>query len=74
MFGSSRVPCNSNSTYPVSVIERTAALADAAPNDWAKEQGDPRSILDLIKRIIRVSLETVAIVKTLPQLPSTGSL
>lgn len=39
------------------------------PNDWAKEQGDPRYILDLVKRIIRVSLETVAIVKTLPPLP-----
>ncbi len=33
------------------------------------DKGDPRYILDLIKRIIRVSLETVAIVKTLPPLP-----
>lgn len=35
------------------------------PNDWSD---DPRYIVDLIKRIVRVSLETVKIVERLPAL------
>ncbi|MFM6021924.1 MAG: type ISP restriction/modification enzyme, partial [Dolichospermum sp.] len=35
------------------------------PNHWTE---DPRYILDLVKRIVRVSLETVRIVKSLPAL------
>ncbi|MCF3627379.1 DEAD/DEAH box helicase family protein [Planktothrix agardhii 1801] len=35
------------------------------PNDWSD---DPRYIVDLVKRIVRVSLETVRIVKSLPAL------
>jgi len=35
------------------------------PNDWSE---DPRYIVDLVKRIVRVSLETVRIVKSLPPL------
>ncbi|WP_349904374.1 DEAD/DEAH box helicase [Parafrigoribacterium humi] len=38
------------------------------PNDWGKEHGDPRYIVDLVKRITRVSVETVRIVKSLPPL------
>ncbi len=38
------------------------------PNEWCKEQGDPLYIFNLILRIIRVSLETVKIVKGLPSL------
>jgi predicted helicase len=38
------------------------------PNDWGKEHGDPRYIVDLVKRITRVSVETVALVKSLPRL------
>jgi predicted helicase len=38
------------------------------PNDWAKEQGNPRYILDLLARIVTVSVETVKIVKSLPPL------
>ena len=53
--------------YAVTVHKESGIRND--PNDWAREQGDPRYILDLIKRIIRVSLETVSIVKTLPPLP-----
>lgn len=37
------------------------------PNDWATEVGNPRYILDLILSVIRVSTETVAIVKGLPK-------
>ncbi len=36
------------------------------PNDWATEIGDPRYILDLIKRVTTVSVRTVEIVKGLP--------
>jgi len=38
------------------------------PNDWGIEHGDPEYILNLIKRIVTVSVETVAIVKALPPL------
>jgi predicted helicase len=38
------------------------------PNDWAKEHNQPRYILDLLLRIITVSLETMKIVKDLPEL------
>jgi predicted helicase len=34
-------------------------------NDWL---GDPSYIVDLVKRIVQVSLETVKIVNDLPQL------
>ena len=38
------------------------------PNDWCREHNQPRYILDLVKRIVRVSLETMKIVKELPPL------
>ena len=38
------------------------------PNDWAREHNQPRYILDLLKRIVRVSLETMKIVNALPAL------
>ncbi|MDQ1176979.1 type ISP restriction/modification enzyme [Microbacterium sp. SORGH_AS_0421] len=38
------------------------------PNDWAAEQGNPRYILDLIARIVTVSVETVKLVNALPAL------
>ena len=38
------------------------------PNEWATEHGNPRYILDLVKRIVTVSLETVRIVRNLPPL------
>ncbi|MDR1035541.1 MAG: hypothetical protein LBT40_02875 [Deltaproteobacteria bacterium] len=36
------------------------------PDDWAKEHGEPRYVLDLLLRVITVSLETMRIVKRLP--------
>lgn len=36
------------------------------PNDWSREQGEPRYIIDLIGRIVTVSLETNRIVDGLP--------
>ena len=37
------------------------------PNDWAKEVGNPRYILDLLLSIINVSVQTVDIVNSLPK-------
>ena len=38
------------------------------PNDWAKEVGNPRYILDLLLSVITVSVKTVEIVEGLPEL------
>ncbi|HRY09596.1 MAG TPA: hypothetical protein P5544_06450, partial [Candidatus Nanopelagicales bacterium] len=38
------------------------------PNDWSREVSDPRYIIDLLARIVRVSLDTMAIVDALPAL------
>jgi len=38
------------------------------PNDWSD---DPRYILDLVKRVVRVSMETMKIVRKLPSLNHT---
>jgi predicted helicase len=38
------------------------------PNDWAREHGQPRYIVDLLKRIVTVILEAMKIVKSLPPL------
>lgn len=37
------------------------------PNDWAEEVGNPRYILDLVLSIVNVSVQTVGIVKGLPE-------
>jgi predicted helicase len=38
------------------------------PNDWCAEHNCPRYIVDLLKRVTRVSLETMKIVNALPSL------
>jgi len=38
------------------------------PNDWAAEHGEPRYIVELVKRVVTVSLETMRIVDALPTL------
>lgn len=56
------------------IIERYQVKTDKAsgivndPNDWAEEQGNPRYILDLLARLVTVSVETVKIVTSLPPL------
>ena len=52
--------------YRVTTDKTSGIVND--PNDWATEHGQPRYILDLVKRIVTVSLETMAIVKALPPL------
>jgi predicted helicase len=43
------------------------------PNDWSREVGDPRYVLDLLARIVTVSLETTRIVDALPSLDTQPS-
>ena len=56
------------------VLERYAVTVDSAsqikndPNDWAREHGKPRYILDLLLSLINVSVQTVDIVNSLPKL------
>ena len=49
--------------YAVSTHKDTQITND--PNDWSD---DPRYIIDLVKRVVRVSVETVRIVSALPPL------
>lgn len=56
------------------IIDRYYVKTDKAsgivndPNDWSREVGDPRYILDLLARVVTVSLETMKIVDALPPL------
>jgi predicted helicase len=50
--------------YQVKTDKDSGIVNDA--NDWCDEMGDPRYIIDLVKRIVTVSIKTVEIVRTLP--------
>jgi predicted helicase len=56
------------------ILERYQVKTDKAsgivndPNDWSREVSDPRYIIDLLARIVTVSLETMSIVAGLPAL------
>lgn len=52
--------------YEVTTDKKSGIVND--PNDWGTEHGDPRYIIDLIKRVTTVSVETVKIVNNLPGL------
>jgi predicted helicase len=52
--------------YQVKTDKASGIIND--PNDWSKEVGDPRYIIDLLARIVTVSLETMTIVDNLPAL------
>lgn len=52
--------------YAVTIDKKSGITND--PNDWAKEHGDEKYILNLLLRIINVSVQTVRIVKGLPKL------
>lgn len=52
--------------YAVSVHKDSGIRND--PNDWAEEAGNPRYILDVLLSVIRLSVETVEVVKELPKL------
>lgn len=56
------------------IMERYAVTTDKDsgivndPNLWCDENNNPRYIIDLLKRVITVSVETVKIVKSLPKM------
>ena len=56
------------------IIDRYFVKTDPAsgivndPNQWGLERGEPRYIIDLIKRVVSVSVRTVDIVGSLPRL------
>ena len=52
--------------YQVKTDTKSGIVND--PNDWCDEHGDPRYIVDLVKRIVTVSVETMKIVDNLPTL------
>ena len=52
--------------YAVTVHKASGIKND--PNDWAKEVGNPRYILDLLLSVVNVSVQTVKIVNNLPEL------
>ncbi|MBF4765008.1 DEAD/DEAH box helicase [Nocardioides islandensis] len=52
--------------YQVKTDKASGIVND--PNDWSKEVSDPRYIIDLLARMVTVSLETMAIVDDLPAL------
>ena len=52
--------------YCVSQDKKSLIRNDA--NDWSKEHGKPRYILDLLLSVINVSVQTVDIVNSLPKL------
>lgn len=52
--------------YQITTDKDTRITND--PNTWAEEHGEPRYILDLLLRIIRVSIQTIDIVERLPRL------
>ncbi len=41
------------------------------PNQWGLERGSPRNIVDLIKRVVTVSVRTVEVISGLPSLEET---
>jgi len=53
--------------YQVKTDKASGIVND--PNDWCREHDQPRYIVDLIKRVTRVSVDTMAIVDALPELP-----
>ena len=50
--------------YQVTTHKASGIVND--PNDWATEHDEPRYIVDLVKRITTVSVQTVEIVRNLP--------
>ena len=38
------------------------------PNDWSVEKKNPKYILDLVKKVIKISLDSVSIINSLPSL------
>lgn len=62
---------DNNTGYGVRTDPDSGIVND--PNEWCKEVGDERYVVDLIKKLVTVSLGTVEVVESLPELePSNG--
>lgn len=55
--------------YRVTRDKKTGILND--PNNWCKEHGNPRYILDLLLSVITVSVKTMDLIHQLPQIDFT---
>ncbi|SUE32535.1 Conserved protein of uncharacterised function (part2) [Mycolicibacterium gilvum] len=51
--------------YQIKTDSRGSGIVND-PNTWCSEHDDPRYIVDLIKRIVTVSVKTMSIVDSLP--------
>ena len=56
--------------YRVTTNKASGIVND--PNDWGAEIGEPRYIIDLVKRVTTVSVETMSIVRALPAFEFVG--
>lgn len=52
--------------YQVTTDKASGIVND--PNQWGLEQGNPRYILDLLQKVVTVSLRTVEITAALPSI------
>lgn len=52
--------------YQVKVDQASGIVND--PNDWSRESSNPRYIVDLLARIVTVSMETIKLVDSLPEI------
>jgi predicted helicase len=52
--------------YKISIHKESKITND--PNDWCEEHNDPEYIVNLIKRIVTLSIESVKIIDSLPPL------
>lgn len=52
--------------YAITTDKKSGIIND--PNDWAREHNDEKYILNLLLRVINLSVQTVEIVKKLPKL------
>lgn len=53
--------------YRIRTDKKSGIVND--PNDWCREVDNPRYVVDLIEKVVRVSVETMTIVDSLPDLP-----
>ena len=56
--------------YQVTTDKASGIVND--PNQWGLEHGNPRYILDLLQKVITVSVRTVEIIEALPGLDVEG--
>ena len=56
--------------YQVTTDKASGIVND--PNQWGIERGNPRYILDLLQKVVTVSVRTVEVINSLPPLTAEG--